>query len=198
MPVAIREESSSALTEYARVPIAFAVRERLVVIAPDAGLAGLHLAPEAEAAPWTKDYDADPASRPTAWAARLDVARCGILSAWTDGARAGGAVVARDATAIAMPHGRDDVAVLWDLRVAPALRGRGVGTALLRAAEAWAVRRGARRMMVETQNVNVPACRFYARREYVLGGIDRHAYPTLPDEVRLLWYRELPPRAGGR
>ena len=47
---------------------------------------------------------------------------------------------------------------------------------------------------METQNVNVPACRLYARLGCVLGAIHRHAYPSLPDEVQLLWYRELPPR----
>jgi hypothetical protein len=44
---------------------------------------------------------------------------------------------------------------------------------------------------VETQNINVPACRFYARQGCVLGAIHPDAYPDLPDEVQLLWWLEL-------
>ena len=51
-------------------------------------------------------------------------------------------------------------------------------------------------MKVETQNVNVPACRFYARQGCVLGAINRFAYPDLPDEVQLLWYKTLSPWDG--
>jgi GNAT superfamily N-acetyltransferase len=40
------------------------------------------------------------------------------------------------------------------------MRGLGIGAALFRAAERWAVARGARWLKVETQNVNVAACRF--------------------------------------
>jgi hypothetical protein len=46
-------------------------------------------------------------------------------------------------------------------------------------------------MRIETQNINVPACRFYARRGYLLGAVHRYAYPQLPDETQLLWYKEL-------
>jgi ribosomal protein S18 acetylase RimI-like enzyme len=75
--------------------------------------------------------------------------------------------------------------------VAPDARGRGVGGALFRAADAWAASRGCRRLEVETQNVNVGACRFYARQGCALAAIDRLAYPELPDETMLLWCREL-------
>jgi ribosomal protein S18 acetylase RimI-like enzyme len=99
--------------------------------------------------------------------------------------------VAFDTTGVDMLEGRSDLSVLWDIRVAPDARGRGVGAALFRAAEAWAAARGCRWLKVETQNVNVPACRFYARQGCVLGGIHRFAYPELPDEIQLLWYRDL-------
>jgi ribosomal protein S18 acetylase RimI-like enzyme len=86
---------------------------------------------------------------------------------------------------------RADLAVLWDIRVSPTLRGRGVGTALVEAAASRAAARACRQLKVETQNVNVPACRFYRRNGFVLGAIHRFAYPSLPQEVQLLWYRAL-------
>jgi GNAT superfamily N-acetyltransferase len=90
-----------------------------------------------------------------------------------------------------MLEGRDDIALLWDIRVAPTARRRGVGAALFRAAEAWARARGAAWLKVETQNVNAPACRFYVRQGCTLGAVHRFAYPALPDEVQLLWYKRL-------
>lgn len=90
--------------------------------------------------------------------------------------------------------GRDDVAVLWDIRVLPRERGGGVGSALFRAAGGWARTRGCRRLTIETQNINVPACRFYQKMGCTLGAIDRFAYPGQPAEVQLLWWKALAPR----
>lgn len=195
--VEVREEPPTALTDYARVPIAFEVRELLAVDAPEQGLGGLHLTARPVAVPYVKDYDADPAHHPSAWAAQFDVSRWGILAAWAGGARVGGAVVAWDTPGVELLGGRRDLALLWDLRVAPALRRRGTGAALFGAAERWAARRGARWLRVETQNVNVDACRFYARQGCTLGAVNRFAYPTLPDETQLLWYRALVGAATG-
>ncbi len=191
MNIAILEESSSALREYARVPIAFTVDEVLAVLAPEQGLHGLHLVPLPVATPYVKDYDADPQNHPTAWPSRFDVRRWGILSAWAAEVRVGGAVVAWNTPGIDLLEGRQELAVLWDLRVAPQARGQGIGTLLFRAAEQWAVARGAASLKVETQNVNIMACRFYARQGCTLGALHRVAYPALPEEAQLLWYKEL-------
>ena len=198
VPPRIREEPPSALAAYAAVPIAFEVRERLAVV--DAGLDGIRLAVARVDPPYVKDYDASPADHPTAWPDRFDVARWGILAAYAgaaDAERVGGAVVSWDGPGVDGLAVSADRAVLWDLRVAPARRGRGVGRALFRAAAAWARARGARWLTVETQDVNVPACRFYARQGCVLGAVHRFAYPSLPGEVQLLWYRALDADAAG-
>jgi GNAT superfamily N-acetyltransferase len=195
--VEVVEEGPGALAAYARVPIAFAVRRVLDVVARDGGLGGLALVERAVDPPWVKDYDALPDGGPTGWAARFDLARWGILAARVDGRRVGGAAIAHDTPGVDMLGGRRDLAVLWDLRVAPEARGRGVGTALVERAAAWAAARGCRLLAVETQNVNVDACRFYARRGFALGAVHRFAYPELPAEAQLVWYRALaaPPGA---
>lgn len=189
----IREEGPGALAQYATVPIAYEVREVLALEPMDGGLGGLRLTSRTLDAPYAKDYDAIPGNHPSDWAARFDLRTWGILSAWDDGVRIGGAVVAFGAAGVEMLEGRRDLAVLWDLRVAPRMRGRGAGTALFRAAERWAAARGARWLKVETQNVNVAACRFYARQGCTLGAIHRFAYPDLPGEAQLLWYKEIAP-----
>ena len=60
----------------------------------------------------------------------------------------------------------------------------------------WVVARGCRWLKVETQNINVPACRFYAKQGCVLGAIHRFAYPDYPNEAQLLWYKDLAGQTG--
>jgi GNAT superfamily N-acetyltransferase len=134
-----------------------------------------------------KDYDASEEGGPDAWSVRFDVSRWGLLVAREAERRVGGAVVAWSTPSLTMLEGREDLAVLWDLRVDPALQRQGVGAALFAAAVVWARTRGCVRLDVETQDVNVPACRFYASRGCVLRRVDAHAYPSLPDETLLLW-----------
>ncbi|HEX6751292.1 MAG TPA: GNAT family N-acetyltransferase [Longimicrobium sp.] len=192
MEIEIAEETADALRDYGRVPIAFEVRSVLEVSAPDGGLGGLVMAERPVDPPYVKDYDAIAGEGPARWAARFDVSRWGFFAARAEGRRVGGAAVAFDTPGVHMLEERRDLAVLWDLRVAPEMRGRGVGAALVRAAEAWAVARGARRMKIETQNINVAACRFYAAMGYDVGAIHRFAYPDLPHETQILWYKDLP------
>ena len=71
-----------------------------------------------------------------------------------------GAVIAFNTIDRPMLQGRKNLAALWDIRVAPHLRGHGIGSTLFQAAEAWAAARGCRQLKVETQNNNVVACRF--------------------------------------
>lgn len=194
MDVEITEEPFIAAAELAHVPIAFAVESVFDVSVLDGGLGGLVLSERRLDLPYVKDYDTLEGEHPTRWAERFDVSNWGLIGAHSNGVRVGGAVVAFNTAGVNMLEGRRDLAVLWDIRVAPEGRGRGVGSALFRAVEAWAAARGCRQLKIETQNINVPACRFYARQGCVLGTINRFAYPELPDEVQLLWYKNLSQR----
>jgi GNAT superfamily N-acetyltransferase len=192
----IKEEPIAAAAELARVPIAFEVESVFDVLPRGGGLGGLILSERRVDVPYVKDYDAAEGEHPAQWAGRFDVSNWGLIGAWSGGARVGGAVIAFNTEGVNMLEGRTDLAVLWDIRVSPEARGRGVGFGLFRAVEAWAAARGCKLLKVETQNINVPACRFYARQGCVLGAINRFAYRELPEEVQLLWYRTLS-RPGG-
>jgi len=87
--------------------------------------------------------------------------------------------------------GHVDPALLWDIRVAPAVRRQGIGAALLDHVTREARERGATELLVETQQINVPACRFYAAHGFRLLGAQRQAYPNLPHEIQLLWSKSL-------
>jgi GNAT superfamily N-acetyltransferase len=157
----------------------------------DGGLGGMSLTQTAVTDPYVKDYDALEGAGPQRWPGRFDVSNWALIGARRDGASVGGAVIATRTPGLHMPGGRDDVAVLQDIRVSPRERGGGIGSALFRAAGDWAGARGFRRLKIETQNVNVPACRFYQKMGCTLGAIDRFTYPGLPAEVRLLWWKAL-------
>ena len=64
-------------------------------------------------------------------------------------------------------------------------------SALFERVEAWAQLHGCRQLKIETQNTNVHACRFYERHGCQLRVIHRAAYPELPEEIQLLWYKDL-------
>jgi ribosomal protein S18 acetylase RimI-like enzyme len=191
MEIEIRQEAVRALPEYAQVAMTFTVETRLELSLVDHGLGGFVLTERQVAAPYLKDYDTAGEGGPLRWSLDFDVSRWGLIAAHDGETRVGGVVIAFDTPGVMMLEGRRDLAVIWDIRVADGVRRQGVGSRLFRAAEAWAAARGCRQIKVETQNINVPACRFYQRQGCTLGAINRFAYPDLPDEVQLLWYKDL-------
>jgi GNAT superfamily N-acetyltransferase len=189
----IREIGSNRLHEYARVPIAFEVH---TVLRVESLSLGFRLVEEPVARPYVKDYDAsdDPDGRVLNWPKHFDVSKWGFFTAREGGVDVGAATVAVHTPSVHMLEDRADLAVLWDIRVRPEQRRHGVGAALFRHASNWARSRGCRQLKVETQNTNVPACRFYSSQGCVLGGINRFGYascPAVAHETMLLWYLDL-------
>lgn len=90
-----------------------------------------------------------------------------------------------------MLDGRDDLAVLWDIRVADGYKHMRVGQKLFDFAVKWCKDRGLKQLKIECQNNNVPACNFYHKQGAVLSKIDEYAYyheEEIRDEVQLIWY----------
>lgn len=78
-----------------------------------------------------------------------------------------------------------------DFAVKPRFRGHGLGRALMQKAVAWAKQKTLPGVMLETQDVNVRACKFYERFGFTLRGFDTHLYKGLTpntDEIALYWY----------
>jgi GNAT superfamily N-acetyltransferase len=191
MSVYIIEVGPERLADYARVPIKFEVKSSLQVELVDGGLGGMLLHQVPVEMPYIKDYDSY-GETPTDWPERFDVTNWGFFLAMDGERPVGAAAVAFDTTGVIMLEARRDLAVLWDLRSNPA--NRGVGTLLFRYAAEWSRKRGCRQMKIETQNVNIPACRFYQRMGCQLGEIRRFGYAAIPavaHEVMLNWYYSL-------
>jgi GNAT superfamily N-acetyltransferase len=191
IPVQITEVQVTELDEYASISIAFEVPVVFDVLEQGGDVSDVVLSERVLGAPYVKDYDSIKGDAPNEWPIRFDVSNWGFLVAHIDGRRVGGAAIAFDTPGVDMLDGRRDVAVLWDIRIAAEARRAGVGSALFRRVEAWARVRGCRRLEIETQNINVPACRFYARQGCTLGAVNRSAYPDPPNEIQLIWFKDL-------
>jgi GNAT superfamily N-acetyltransferase len=190
MKINITEIGTERLLVYACIPSAFEVKTVLEVELVDGGLGGMILH-EVPVKPYIKDYDAGD-ELPTDWPKRYDAKKWGFFLAEMGGKPVGAAAVAFDTTGVSMLEARRDLAVLWDIRVCPEARGAGI--LLFRHAAGWSRRHGCNQMKIETQNVNVPACRFYQRMGARLGEIHRHGYAAIPavaHEVMLNWYLDL-------
>lgn len=173
----IVQEGIDQLHEYEQVSIAFEIASRLTL--PD--LVAVPIEPR------YKDYDAFVEERPTSLAKRYDLSEWGIFAAFEDEARVGGAIVACKTPAYELLENRHDLAVLADIRVAGTFRGQGAGTKLFETAKAWAKTQGCIEMRAETQDTNVPACRFYAALGGELISFESSAYEPALDEARLIW-----------
>jgi GNAT superfamily N-acetyltransferase len=190
--IEIEQIGEAQFALYHAIPAQFTVVSMFRVEAVSGGLGGFRLIHESVAEPFVKDYGDD---GPTGWAETFDLSEWGIFLTREGEQPVGGAAVASGAPVYPLDRfQRDDLAVLWDIRVHPEYRRDGVGTRLFQYAAEWARQKGFGQLGTETQNVNVPACRFYASQGCVLGAIHRFGYAGcsgVADEAMLLWYADL-------
>ena len=81
-------------------------------------------------------------------------------------------------------------ALIDDFVVAPKYRRLGVGSTLIRHCVEWAKEKSFPGVTLETQDINVPACKLYERCGFELRGFDTHLYKGVhpgTDEIALYW-----------
>jgi GNAT superfamily N-acetyltransferase len=189
MAIHITEIGPQRLADYARIPSRFLVTTFFQPELVEAGLGGILLHELPVQQPYIKDYDSY-GELPTDWPLKFDVSGCGFFLA-LDGKRPAGAAAVAFGTS-GLLEDRRDLSVLWDIRVRPEVKGAGIP--LFRQAVEWSRRRGCRQMKIETQNINVPACRFYQRMGARLGEVRLFGYAAVPavaHEVMLCWYVDM-------
>ena len=202
MAIEIREVGPDSIEQYGQIPMKHRVESVFRVDEINGGFGGLTLTETPADPPYVKDHYADPEVTFSSWTTRFDLSNWLFLMAFdgdkpfdqAHGKAVGGATVAFRTPKVDMLRGRDDLAVLWDIRVHPDYKRQGLGSRLIDRAIEWARKQGCKQLKIEAQNNNVPACRFYAARGCHLGAIDRYAYahnPRLADETMLIWYLEL-------
>lgn len=190
--ITIRQADASCLEAYETIPMIISVERVLKLETPRNGLGGMHLKEEDAPRPYRKDFGRY--EQITRLPQRFDLANWAFFLACDGGEPVGGAIVAARTPGVHMLEGREDLCVLWDIRVAEECRGQGIGSRLFEQAAQWGRAQGMRQMKIESQNNNVRAAHFYAGKGAVLGAMDTHAYqgePEVAEEIQLIWYLDL-------
>jgi len=179
--LAIRVPDEQAIKDAYGFDDSFLVESELALFAED-GVVRYQIVP---VPPYRKRYSRDAQDDLSVHLKAPDKA---VFLAYLDGSVAG---------RVLLSEGWNRSAWIEDLAVDVRCRRAGVGRALMDRAVAWAIERGRSGIRLETQNNNVPACKFYEAYRFHLGGFDRDLYRGLDEEtteIALFWY--LPLRAG--
>lgn len=151
------------------------------------GLKGIALT-EKRCDRYVKNYDRISCNHPVEWSTVIDTDHASLFFVCEG---------KRDLAAALLLYGFDQIpentATIWDIRVEPESRRKGVAGVLLERMIQSALDGSCEILKAETQNNNVGACKFYAKRGFSLGTIKRYAYaePELRNEIMLVWYKEL-------
>jgi ribosomal protein S18 acetylase RimI-like enzyme len=196
MPGLIQKIESNQYERYALIPGWFWVNSVLDVVAVDGGMGGFRLVEKQVEQPFIRHKGDERQDNPQFWSKEFNLSKWGIFVIEDEkGNPSGGAAVAIDSPVYPMDHfQRKDLAVLWDIRVHPDYRGKGIGSRLFKHAASWARSKGCGQLGLETDSSNVSACRFYRRMGCQLGAIHRYGYIAVPEAApyaMLLWYFDL-------
>jgi GNAT superfamily N-acetyltransferase len=184
--------NKKTLLEQGKIPISYLVDSKIDVQRKGSGLEGFTFKEVKVEPAYVRDYDLE--EKPVEWLKICKIDHWKIFRAIEGEQLIGATLVALKSPEIHMLDGRDDLALIWDLRVIPENRRQGVGSQLFQAAAAWAKRQGCKQLKIETQNTNVKACRFYARQGCVLGEINLYKYLNFKNynlEIMFCWYLDL-------
>jgi streptothricin acetyltransferase len=139
------------LADYNSIPMHTPIESRLAIYLVDGVLGGFQLVEEPVDRPWSKDHGAL-----TEWVRRWDTSGWAFFLASLGGAPIGGATVATRTPEVSMLDRRDDLALLWDLRVHPDHQRSGVGSTLLRRVVEWSRAERMTQLKIETQDTTSP------------------------------------------
>lgn len=189
--ITYRQVDSSCLKQYDKIPMLVHIETILALEKLDRGLGGIILR-ETPVTGYIKDFGAE--EKAAEYGERFDLTNWSFFMAFDGDVPIGGATVASKTEEVNMLDGRDDLTVLWDIRVDDNYKGQGVGTKLFAMAVEWSKSKGFKEMKIECQNNNVAACRFYHKQGAVLAKIDEYAYfkdMAYKKEVQFIWYLDL-------
>lgn len=180
------EDNVCVPSDYVSVPISFTTSRRLD---PEALKRGEFV--EMPMLERFKDYDNPELEGIEATVRQFDTRKWQSFGADDSQGRAAGLVIARQCPAFDMLENRRDLAVVVDVRVRPNVRGKGLGRTLMAHALEWCQEKRCSEVKVETQDINVNACRFYAALGFHVAEVNRDAYPAEFDETQVIWRRFL-------
>ena len=186
LQVAQQAPAPDVLETYAGISAEYEVTARVDIDALHHG----DLVPFPVDPPYTKSLDDED---PRDWPLFYDLEDWALLFAVEDGTTVGACAVATGVTSVYFDSEPWE-ALLWDIRVSPEHRGRGVGKALLCAAADWARAEACLALLIETQDTNFAACKLYRSAHGSLSVVRPGAYASHPDEALIVWRLSLSPQ----
>ncbi|MCY3413892.1 MAG: GNAT family N-acetyltransferase [Candidatus Heimdallarchaeota archaeon] len=136
-----------------------------------------------------KDYDIFDA--PNRLLRLFDVTNWRMILGFSADKPIAGAILAYQTAGVHMLENRSDLAVLWDLRLVPEFRGKGIGQRIFYEVEQWAKKNQCSELKIETQNNNVIASKFYTKMGCRLTDINYGAYDDIPEEIQFFYRKSL-------
>ncbi|MCL2445251.1 MAG: GNAT family N-acetyltransferase [Oscillospiraceae bacterium] len=191
--ITYKQMDESCFALYDQVPQRLMVCSVYQLERPNRGLGGILLVETPVEQPYLKDFCIGEDANVARWK-RWDLTNWVYFIAFDGDKPVGAATIASRTEGVNMLEGRDDLAVLWDLRVHDDYKQQGIGQVLWDMAKEWSRAQGLAQLKVECQNNNVPAVKFYHKQGGTLGKIDEYAYYNEPQwrhETQLIWYLNL-------
>lgn len=188
-----KQVDPSFFPQYDKISMKLVVTSIYEIVKMDGGLGGFSIV-ETPVNAYVKDFCTGEDESVSRWEKNFDLSNWAFFMAFDGDKPVGAATVASRTEGVNMLSGRNDLAVLWDLRVEEAYKGKGIGQKLFDLACDWARDNQLIQMKIECQNNNVPAVKFYHKQGAKLGTIDEYAYYNDPDfrsEIQLIWYLDL-------
>ena len=187
----VKKTDRSCFEMYDSVSMNVDVKSEYKIKRIDNGLGGFTFE-EVPVEPYIKDLSVY--ERATEYEKEFDITHWSFYMAFDDEKPVGAVTIAAKTDKLYMLAGRDDACVLWDIRVADGYKHQGIGQKMLDLAIKDAKAVGYKQMIIECQNNNVPACKFYKKQGALLSKIDMYAYYQEEDcrnEVQFVWYLDL-------
>lgn len=179
--------------QYDQIPMTVHVSAYYRIDKDNRGLGGFTLV-ETPIEPYIKDFCVGDDKSITRWEKRWDISNWAFFMAFDGERPVGGVTIVSRTKEINMLSGRDDLVVLWDIRVDDAYKHKGIGQVLFDMSVNWSREQGLVQMKIECQNNNIPAIRFYHKQGAILSSIDEYAYYNEPEyryETQLIWFIDL-------
>lgn len=189
--ITIKKVDKSFFELYDTVPQNVYVHSELKLKLIDGGFGGITFE-EFPVTPYVKDLSKY--ERATEFEKQFDISTWHFFMAFEDDKAVGALTIAGPTPNLYMLFGMKDACVLWDIRVDDEHKHQGIGQKLFDEAKSVAIAEGYKKMIIECQNNNVTACRFYRKQGAVITKIDTNAYcsePGLENEIQLIWTLEL-------
>jgi len=198
--IAYKKVDKTYFPQYDQIPMRVNVKSYYKIEKINRGLGGFTLIETPVESPYIKDFCLGDDETVARWE-RFDLSRWAFFMAFDGERPVGAATIASRDKNVNMLSGRDDLAVLWDIRVGgEPYKHQGIGQALFDMAANWSREQGLVQMKIECQSNNVPAVKFYHKQGAELCAINEYCgygdyadynAPEFRHETQFIWFLDL-------